>query len=313
MSEDTFEDDPQDNSGFSQDMDVTKPEQREYVARSVFDGLSEIGLHHGKLFGTGGRRADMLRFDLTAHSVYAGNTCIICRGRLMTGKLETHEVRVLIPDGSPWLTEDEQGMDPKRLFEDHYLSRPNGSEKFMHCNFPAKDVDSMTDDEVIRGIPRSAARIRLEAWMLCAAVDGTLQKYVTGRPDWRPGDEWWSARGDDGHGLVIKTAWWSHSSCDSTDIGKDEFGRTVLKDGGATVAILSGRLAPDEQRTLQMAATLRRSLMALSDAAFRLQVRTKTFDCDPIINEATAVLSYIENGNRSPADGKNGSTAGNNK
>lgn len=297
--EEGFEiEDPQDGAILSRDMCDRKPVQRHVACRSVFEGLSELGKTHGKIYGTNGKRADMLRFDLTSHSVYAGNTFIVCRGELVNGEIETAEVRIDMR-GLPWLTEEERKIDPTVLFDEHYVSRPNGSERFMACNFPAKDCDDMTDDEITKGIPRAEARIRLEAWMLCAGIDGTLERLVTGSGTWRDGDRWWSPSGygasADGNGsrLVVRTDWWLKRSLGAWRLS---CGSTVTDHAGAVLCTLSENVDPNTARTIQSAEELRLALVSLSDAVFRMQLRLKAYDCEQPINNANRILRYIERG-----------------
>lgn len=293
--------DPQDTAELSRDMAEAPVEQREIKCKSVFDGLVEFGKTHGKVFRTNGRHADMMRFDLTAHSVLLGNTFIVCRGEIKMPVLETASVKVDLT-GLPWLTKDEEEIDPVVLFNDHYVSRPNGSERFMACNFPAKDVDELTDDEIAQGTPRAEARVRLEAWVLCAALDGkTLEAYVKRQPNWRPGNDWWSPMSGghrEGRELVIKTDWWRAADIRAFRLVErgTHAGRPEIWNAGNKIAELAPMLTPVEQRTLQMAEELRKSLASLADATFRMQVRLKSFECDPLINDANAILKYIERG-----------------
>ena len=294
------EKEPQDVSVPSEDMTDAETPREEYLAKSVYDGLVRIGRCRGKLYGTGGRRANMMRFDLTSHCVFAGNCCLLRRGELLKRELETSSVKVTFPEGIPWLTCDERNCDPETLYDTHYLSRPNGSEKFMHSNFPAKDVDEMSDDELTAGVPRDEARIRLEAWVLCAALDGTLEGYVTGKPNWKPGSIWWS-RHDKGneHELVIRTEWWRKAPPRKMQLSamKDGGGyKYALWCGNTRVAVFGHGIDQEDMRTLQSAYELRQALSSLADSVFRMQVRVKQYDCDPVLNEVSRILKYIERG-----------------
>lgn len=297
MEEQLEEQDPQDNAVLSEDMAEPAVEQQTIMALSVYDALVQIGRSHGKLYRTSGKRADLIRFDLTTHSVFAGNTFIILRGEVKMPVLETAMYRVDIT-GLPWLTEDERKIDPVKLFEIHYKSRPNGSEKFMLCNFPAADVDDLTDDEIVQGVPRNEARIALEAWVLCAAMDDTLRKYVESQPNWKPGNWWWSPDGDEHNDkeLVIKTDWWRAADVKRFTLEKNTSGWLIRNDSIPIARISSDIVNPAEARTFQMAEELRKTLASLADATFRLQLRTKDFSCEPLLNEANRVLRFIERG-----------------
>lgn len=293
--------DPQDTAAFSPDMTERKIVQEEVRCKSVFDALVEVGRRGGKLYRTNGKRADLMRFDLTTHSVFAGSTFIIQRAKVRMPVLETAAVKVSL-EGLPWLTQFERDIEPGILFTTHYLSRPNGSEAFAACNFPAANVDDLTDDQVISGVPRTEARIRLEAWMLCAALDGTLERYVTRQPNYRPDSFFWSpATGDEiADKLVVKHDWWRSSRVKPymlSHIGRPGNRKPVITKDRQVVLRLDAGLTPAEQRTFQMAEELRRTLASLVDETFRLQLRTKRDDCDALLNDANRILRYINRGN----------------
>ena len=291
--------DPQDGAKLSSDLVEQKPEQQVIACKSVFDGLVTALGSHCKLFGTNGKHADSVRFDLTTHSAFVGNHFIVTRGRLTRTVLETATVKVDLT-GLPWLTENERNNDPVVLFRDHYLSRPNGAEKYMASNFPAKPCDEMTDDEITQGTPRGEARVRLEAWMLCAAIDGTLERYVHSRPGFTDGNWWWANpayKDDPTRNLVIKPAWWNTGRVVEWTIR--DHGRLSSADvlaGARLVATVRPDASPFELRGIQMSQEILRILESLSDAAFRLQMRYKTSELDPLITDANRVLEYVHTG-----------------
>jgi hypothetical protein len=88
------EQDPQDTAVLSNDMAEPKPEQETIRVKSVYEGLVRIAMTHGKLYRTNGRKADMLKFDLTAHSVFAGNAFIVHNGTLKMTVLETATAKI---------------------------------------------------------------------------------------------------------------------------------------------------------------------------------------------------------------------------
>ena len=235
--------DPQDGAELSRDMARPEVEQRALEVRSVYEGLVAMARTREKMHRTNGRRADAMRFDLTAHSVTVGGTFIVNAGVLRMPVLETASARVDL-SGLPWLTEEERGIDPRRLFTDHYLSRPDGSERYMACNFPAKDVDDLTDGEMLAAMPRAEARVRLEAWMLCAALDGTLERYVRAQGDLDESGWWWAAP-DDGLGarLVVKTRWWRRTAADTPRLMDDGQLRRLMG-GGHHTAVRARAVRP---------------------------------------------------------------------
>lgn len=292
--------DPQDGAKLSADLVEPKPEQRVIECKSIFDGLVTALSTHGKLFGTHGKHANTVRFDLLAHSAFVGNHFIITRGKLTRTVLETATVKVDLT-GLPWLTEDERNIDPIGLFHDHYLSRPNGEERYMTSNFPAKPCDEMTDDEITQGMPRGEARIRLEAWMLCAALDGTLERYVKTSPGFAEGNWWWahpSYKDDPTRNLVIKKAWWDTGRVMAWTLMSLRGCRssTDVLAGARLVATVRPDASPVELRGIQMSQELLRILESFADAAFRLQIRYKTSELDPLITDANRIIEYIRTG-----------------
>lgn len=297
---DQEEKDPQDGATLSSDLTEARTEQAEVQCKSVMDGLVTVLGSHGRLFRTNGKYADTARFDLTAHSVFVGNHFIVNRGKVTMPVLETAAVKADIA-GLPWLTEEERTLDPVSLFRDHYLSRPNGEERYMESNFPAKPCDDMTDLEITQGIPRAEARVRLEAWMLCAAIDGTLERYVKSEP-WLFSEEnwWWSNpayRDDPSRNLVIKRSWWTDGAETSWTLrARGRTRGTEVLAGGRTVATVHPDASPAEIREIQMSREVLRALESLADAAFRMQVRHRTSELDPLITDANRIIEYVHTG-----------------
>lgn len=62
------------------------------------------------------------------------------------------------------------------------------------------------------------------------------------------------------------------------------------------VAVFGHGVDQEDMRTLQSAYELRQALSSLADSVFRMQVRVKQYDCDPLLNEVSRILKYIERG-----------------
>ena len=96
--------------------------------------------------------------------------------------------------------------------------------------------------------------------------------------------------------LVIKTDWWRAADVKRFTLEKNTSGWVISNDS-IPIARISGDIVnPAEARTFQMAEELRKTLASLADATFRLQLRTKDFSCEPLLNEANRVLRFIERG-----------------
>lgn len=291
--------DPQDTAVLSDDMTEPKVEQQEIKVRSVYEGLVEVAKTHGKLYRTNGKRADMMKFDLTTHSVFVGNAFIVHHGYLRMDTLETASAKVEL-GFLPWLTQEEEKLDPVELFRRHYYSSPNGSEKYMSSNFPAKDIDDMSDDEIAQGEPRAEARVRLEAWILCAALNGTLERYVKSQPTWREGSWWWSPfpEGQAGTQLVIKSCWWHHEEPmpmlepgDTPDTGW-----VLYRRGGREMARIRQDTDIATARAMQVAVRLAAAAKSLAAEALQLEMRSKCFDMEPTVQEVNRLVEYIATG-----------------
>lgn len=291
--------DPQDTAVLSDDMAEPKVEQREIKVRSVYEGLVEMAKTHGKLYRTNGKRADMMKFDLTAHSVFVGNAFIVHHGALRMTTLETASAKVEL-GGLPWLTPEEEKLDPVELFRMHYYSRPNGSEKYMSSNFPAKDIDDLSDDEIAQGEPRAEARVRLEAWILCASLNGTLERYVKSQPTWREGSWWWSPapEGQTGTQLVIKSYWWRHEEPMPMLAPGDtpDTGWVIYRQGGREMARIRQDTDITAVRAMQVAVRLAAAAKSLAAEALQLEMRSKCFDMEPTVQEVNRLVEYIVTG-----------------
>lgn len=291
--------DPQDTAVLSDDMAEPKVEQREIKVRSVYEGLVEIAKTHGKLYRTNGKRADMMKFDLTTHSVFVGNAFIVHHGALRMDTLETASAKVEL-GRLPWLTPEEEKLDPVELFRRHYYSRPNGSEKYMSSNFPAKDIDEMSDDEIAQGEPRAEARVSLEAWILCAALSGTLERYVKSQPTWREGSWWWSPKpeGQAGTQLVIKSCWWRHEEpMPMLASGYPlDTGWVLYRQSGREMARIHQDTDITTVRAMQVAVSLAAAAKSLAAEALQLEMRSKCFDMEPIVQEVNRLVEYISTG-----------------
>lgn len=310
------EQDPQDTAVLSDDMAEPRVEQREVKVGSVYAGLVEIAKTHGKLYRTNGKRADMLKFDLVSKSVFVGNAFIVHHGMLRMPVLETAAVKVDLAR-LPWLTQEERGLDPEALFRAHFYSRPNGSEKYMASNFPAKDTDEMTDDEISQGEPRGEARVKLEAWVLCAGIDGTLEKYVKSQPTWKDGSWWWSPapEGQAGTQLVVRTEWWQREKpMPLLQAGEHAgAGYTICGTNGCVIAEIPASVEPAVARAMQVAVQLARAAQTLAGESLKLEMRAKCFDIDPIAGEVSRLVEYINTGRMRqawPSSGPNAGTAG---
>jgi len=307
------EQDPQDTAVLSDDMAEPKVEQREVKVESVYAGLVEIAKTHGKLYRTNGKRADMLKFDLVSKSVFVGNAFIVHHGMLRMPVLETAAVKVDLA-GLPWLTQEEQGLDPEALFRAHFYSRPNGSEKYMASNFPAKETDEMTDDEISQGEPRGEARVKLEAWVLCAGIDGTLEKYIKRQPTWKDGSWWWSPapEGQAGTQLVIRTEWWEREKPMPEIMHEpNDAGYAIFEAGkGVVLARVTPYVRPELARAMQVAGHLAKAAQTLASESLKLEMRAKCFDIDPIVGEVSRLVEYINTGRMRQAWPSSGSNTG---
>ena len=266
-------------------------------AKSVYEALVTACGTHSRLYGATGRHADMVVFNLVDKSAYVGSLYLVKYGRLCANVIETASVRVEV-DGDRWLTDDERMIDPVSLYTDHWHSVEDGGSRFRRCNFPAKPTDEMSDDEIRRGMCRAEARVRLEAWILCAGIDGTLLNYVLAASGKTQASElgWYfsprgkSAREDDA--LVIPRAWWTGRRR-AFDLRSDN-GRTRIMDGDRVIADVQDDVDQSDVRALCAAPLLADLLREFKRTAFSHAVLTGDRKFDHIIREAETALLYIE-------------------
>ena len=133
--------------------------------------------------------------------------------------------------------------------------------------------------------------------MLCAALDGTLERYVRAQGDLDESGWWWAAP-DDGLGarLVVKTRWWRRTAADTPRLMDDGQLRRLMDGAGWVVATIPPSVPAPCARAMQVAMRMTRLAASLAEEAFKLQMRSKCYDLDPAICEVNRLVEYVETG-----------------
>lgn len=264
---------------------------------SIYSGLVALAKLKETVKGTNKKRSDMMWFDITQKSIHLGSAEIMSYATLVKPVLECETATVDMSETKTWLTDEERRLDVFELYEQHYNSCPDGRETKMLSHFSAKHVDDLTDDEVITGMSRGEARVRLEAWLLCAGVDGTLEKFVTSQPNWRTGLKWWMRAGDSGpRSPVIWTTWWKTPGCRNLESVKVKDGGRTLRLEGKTVATIPEGVNGETERMIEQSARLYSLVRSMSEQLFKLGMKHNNHGAELLCAEADAVTEYIRLG-----------------
>lgn len=109
-----------------------------------------------------------IRTNLIKGDLQIAKTKIIENGKQIADAFEAN--------GNPYSFDSLIGEseDICKLYAQYKTSLPGEND----CNktlFKAKSIDELTDAELVTGIPRTEARIKLETYILLASVDGRLK------------------------------------------------------------------------------------------------------------------------------------------
>lgn len=266
--------------------------EKTYAAASVYDALCRLLGEHVKLYGTGGKYADYAKFDFDERSLYVGKTRIICLGKIHVSKLETCHAVVSLKgtDGTalPWMTPAEARLDPRELYARYAKSVPSSADKYVEGNFPALEIDDLTDDEMISGLPRGKARINLEAWIFCASMNGALKRFVESNGKLNSTYWYWEDSDRRGLGLVILTRWFD-AGMPPTWTRKGN----VIDCGDGSIEL---SVNERDARIVENAPALLHMLKRLSREAFALSVKTGRYALDTTIAEVNKLVKTVEEG-----------------
>ena len=108
--------------------------------------------------------SDKIRIDLCNKTIKVGRIVIIDSGQTIKNKVFGNDFVEL-------LTEE---LDIDELYEQYKYSMPSERDNRRHY-FKALSASQLTDEQLVTGMPRLEARIRLEAYILLASMTGKLQ------------------------------------------------------------------------------------------------------------------------------------------
>ena len=139
---------------------------------TLYEVIIELSKHHCRFKGKHTGYADLLKFDLKNKTISNGNIVIIKNGKVMIDELCLTDGREYKNLQSLELihTSDDFYKELESIYEQYYSSVPNQKSQFSRNNFVAKDLDNLSLQEMINGIPRIEAQYRLEAFVLLQAI-----------------------------------------------------------------------------------------------------------------------------------------------
>ena len=108
--------------------------------------------------------SDKIHINLCNKTIKVGRTVIIDSGQVIKNKVFGNDFTEL-------LTEE---LDIDELYEQYKYSMPSERDNRRHY-FKALSASQLTDEQLVTGIPRLEARIRLEAYVLLASIVGKIK------------------------------------------------------------------------------------------------------------------------------------------
>lgn len=107
---------------------------------------------------------DKIHIDLCNKTLKVGKQKIIENGQVVKNKIFNNEFVDLIGDA----------IDVDELYAQYKVSVPSERDCKKHY-FKALSANEMTDAQMVLGMPRLEARVRLEAYMLLASISGKIK------------------------------------------------------------------------------------------------------------------------------------------
>lgn len=143
---------------------------------TLYDVLVELSQAHCRFKGKHTGYADLLRFDLKNKTVSNGNTVIIKNGKVVLDELKLTDGREYtgLLDIELIHKSDNFYEELENIYEQYYTSVPSQGTQFSKTNFIAKELDSLSLQELINGVSRIEAQYKLEAFVLLQAMMGQI-------------------------------------------------------------------------------------------------------------------------------------------
>ena len=129
-------------------------------------------------------RSDKIHIDLCKKTIKIGRKIIIDSGQVVVNKVFDNDFTELLTES----------LDIDELYKQYKYSIPSERDDRRHY-FKALSVNQLTDEQLVVGMPRLEARIRLEAYILLASLTGELQ--------WKNPQHWYWV-GEDEDFIILK-------------------------------------------------------------------------------------------------------------
>ena len=161
---------------------------------SLYEVIKEITEKQQKIIGGG--CSQNLCFDLKEKSIRSKRKYILKNGKLESPFIEVEGGKKYDLSGIELISQEEVG-DPfetlQKLYDEFIFSFPD--KNVQKSAFRPKSSDELTDEQLSKGINRSFARCRLEAFVVLSALCGHLKIDLSH----------WFYRGE--NGLIIYKDW----------------------------------------------------------------------------------------------------------
>ena len=108
--------------------------------------------------------SDKIHIDLRNKTIKVGRKVIIDSGQITANKVFGYDFAELLAEE----------LDINELYEQYKYSMPSERDNRRHY-FKALSASQLTDEQLVIGMPRLEARIRLEAYIMLASMTGKLQ------------------------------------------------------------------------------------------------------------------------------------------
>lgn len=139
-----------------------------------------------------GKQSDFLSFDLKHKTIRSGKLLLVDKGQIVVNKLSLCDGTKYDLDNIDLISDDlsdlqsfnqelyqkivSSGVGSLNILRSMFLlyntSVPSESDRFRNCYFATKDIDSITDYELVTGLRRSTAQYMLEGYILLSSCKG---------------------------------------------------------------------------------------------------------------------------------------------
>lgn len=129
-----------------------------------FDVLRELSNVHIRMNGKG--YSDLIHFDLKNKRISNGNIVLYENGKVIPQVIKLHDYSIELTEDMTPEVKDGSWEAVEALYGAYRTSVPEQHDGHSKCNFVAKGLDELTNDEFQKGVKRQHARVNLEAYIM---------------------------------------------------------------------------------------------------------------------------------------------------